>query len=250
MIKHFGPQLDLTPQGRQILHDIGELAAFDVLLNNSDRLPFVADNEGNPGNLMFSTTDGSVLSLDNLVVQIDPFKNPDALKSYITTVSHVIKNLIEKPRVPLPAVKKIETFIHSHSNYKLFSEGCVEIQKGILSFIDSCGSIELDDIKEIKKTIEEIGTDIVGLSDIGEEYLEIMLQVFKKKGQVDPVQIVDDFIMEKEKEKQAQEKIERGPPIEDFQRIINSIRRLNYLGNQSFQSRQRRVLQKSQSTIM
>jgi len=39
------------------LHDIGSLMAFDVLLNNWDRIPLIWDNEGNSGNFLFVKND-------------------------------------------------------------------------------------------------------------------------------------------------------------------------------------------------
>ncbi len=44
---------------------LGQLLVFDILCHNSDRIPCgVFDNDGNPGNLMYSETDGLV-PIDN-----------------------------------------------------------------------------------------------------------------------------------------------------------------------------------------
>lgn len=59
------PDGHLSAHGQANLRMMGRLLAFDVLLNNHDRLPFLWDNQGNPGNVMFRKSDASVVSIDN-----------------------------------------------------------------------------------------------------------------------------------------------------------------------------------------
>jgi len=44
-----------SEQKECILRSLGGLAALDVFLNNTDRIPLIASNDGNGGNIMFSS---------------------------------------------------------------------------------------------------------------------------------------------------------------------------------------------------
>jgi hypothetical protein len=63
----------LNFDGKGVLRFLGAVAAFDMMINNFDRLPCIWDNRGNPGNIMF-TGDGHPNSIDNMVCCI-PLNN-------------------------------------------------------------------------------------------------------------------------------------------------------------------------------
>merc|ERR1711920_489046 len=42
----------LSKEGKMVLRFLGALTAFDMIINNFDRLPCIWDNKGNPGNIM------------------------------------------------------------------------------------------------------------------------------------------------------------------------------------------------------
>ena len=78
--------------GKARLLQLGQLLAFDILVNNTDRMPAgnVWDNEGNSRNLLFGNTGGGnfdasdrffgqVVAIDQAVVAMDP-SNPIAGK--------------------------------------------------------------------------------------------------------------------------------------------------------------------------
>ena len=70
-----------TDGGRQRLEEIGRMMVFDMLINNSDRIPLIWDNEGNPRNFLVRTGhsgDGAsepnfeIVPIDQAVRCIDP----------------------------------------------------------------------------------------------------------------------------------------------------------------------------------
>eukprot|EP01137_Pigoraptor_chileana_P008440 Opistho-2@55280 len=82
-----------------VLKEIGGMMAFDVLINNSDRLPLLWNNEGNLGNILISRTgiDGvwRAYAIDQAIATIDATK-PAAEKifsAYSTRVNRLISSM-------------------------------------------------------------------------------------------------------------------------------------------------------------
>jgi hypothetical protein len=79
----------LSQIGARILREIGAICAFDVLCNNTDRLPLLANNRGNPDNIMLpllSDLDDDetapVVAIDNTITCIDAFAHADQVGFY------------------------------------------------------------------------------------------------------------------------------------------------------------------------
>ena len=81
----------------------------DVLLNNTDRIPLVASNDGNGGNLMFSTQDGSLISLDNGIVSLRGV----GLEKYTAKVKRVLGAIMQQPQTPVEGTRKIALLIEN-----------------------------------------------------------------------------------------------------------------------------------------
>ena len=82
--------------GKRRCHDLGRLLAFDVLINNMDRLPCAWGNPGNPGNVMFGK-DGGVISIDNMTSCIDPDLHAEGFGAYEETVRGLATTLAREP---------------------------------------------------------------------------------------------------------------------------------------------------------
>ena len=86
-----------------ILHQLGALAALDVLLNNTDRIPLLAQNSGNAGNLMFSSVSGNIISLDNGIVSL----SGSTLEQYAHRVAMILGPMCASPRSLTPHFKPV-----------------------------------------------------------------------------------------------------------------------------------------------
>lgn len=58
--KTFPEISDIEPS---VLHEMGRLTAIDVLLNNSDRLPLICNNQGNSENLYIAKNQAGMLQV-------------------------------------------------------------------------------------------------------------------------------------------------------------------------------------------
>lgn len=97
---------ELTPE---LLESIGSLLAFDSIINNVDRLPVIADNEGNPGNVHIS--EGRVVAIDNRAA-------PVRAASGIRTRVEKVKELVEGVRdagADSKGILKLQDFISKNA---------------------------------------------------------------------------------------------------------------------------------------
>eukprot|EP00743_Colponemidia_sp_Colp-15_P001356 GILK01001486.1.p1 GENE.GILK01001486.1~~GILK01001486.1.p1 ORF type:complete len:380 (+),score=61.32 GILK01001486.1:39-1142(+) len=66
-----------TELGQRNLRDLGRIAAFDLLVNNWDRMPSVWPNEGNARNIMFGIKSASVADLEPVSVEYQQLSDAD-----------------------------------------------------------------------------------------------------------------------------------------------------------------------------
>jgi len=109
----------LSDQGRSVLHDFGSLIAFDMFVNNYDRLPCIWMNQGNPGNILFDASEHSVISIDNMMTCIQsPGSDSIGLKLYSEYLAHVratCEAVARNPEVEHPDFRRVR---------QLLCEGC------------------------------------------------------------------------------------------------------------------------------
>merc|ERR1712062_927972 len=67
---------------------LGRLMAFDMLINNFDRLPLAWSNEGNLGNIMLGSRLEPVVGIDQCV---NPITHPAGLSCYLQRVRQVVQ---------------------------------------------------------------------------------------------------------------------------------------------------------------
>merc|ERR1712151_577683 len=79
----------------------GRFMAFDILINNFDRLPLTWSNEGNLGNIMLGSSSCAVVGIDQCV---NPIKHPAGLSTYLRRVQQVVKTLRKGSVAPLEVV--------------------------------------------------------------------------------------------------------------------------------------------------
>lgn len=87
------PRGSLNDHGKEVLRALGTFVAFDILINNFDRLPCVWDNKGNAGNVMFTKSTNDPMSIDNSVCCIPP-ENEEAFDKYMERIRDVVADCI------------------------------------------------------------------------------------------------------------------------------------------------------------
>jgi len=195
----FGNERTLSEAGRKALNRLGEVLAFDMLMHNTDRLPLVVDNRGNAGNVMFSTSKGArfgeLVAIDNGVTCVDCEKNADTMKVYAASCAKFLHHLKDAPEKLSPNCRKMRDSIMEHTGFDIDEcaapgteekhvSGSMEIQKGIIQFLNKTDKLTLEDLMKIKHSIASLGSEMVGLSDIRADYLHVMLTLMKHRGDI------------------------------------------------------------------
>jgi len=85
-----GQQALASPQ-TSLLYSLGTLCAYDVLINNMDRLPMpIWQNDGNLGNVMVTDAGSSITGIDQ---QVNPISKGPGLERYLSKVEVLVGNL-------------------------------------------------------------------------------------------------------------------------------------------------------------
>ena len=84
---------------RTLWVQLGRLMAFDMLINNFDRLPLAWSNDGNLGNVMLSSRLGPVVGIDQCV------RHTAGLSTYLQRVRRAIEEARDGPARAFTAVK-------------------------------------------------------------------------------------------------------------------------------------------------
>eukprot|EP00401_Gymnodinium_catenatum_P063170 CAMPEP_0117475494 /NCGR_PEP_ID=MMETSP0784-20121206/9825_1 /TAXON_ID=39447 /ORGANISM="" /LENGTH=628 /DNA_ID=CAMNT_0005269745 /DNA_START=1 /DNA_END=1888 /DNA_ORIENTATION=+ len=151
------PSGQLSDHGRSVLRTFGSLIAFDMLINNYDRLPCVWTNAGNPGNVMFGSASGEVISIDNMVSCM-PAGSEELSAKYLERLRFTTCAVVRAPEVENKDFARIRTFlkdgcVDGHGwpglGIDVGVEGTVEVQSGFLETIQcivfgengSCGGL-------------------------------------------------------------------------------------------------------------
>eukprot|EP00742_Colponemidia_sp_Colp-10_P004211 GILJ01004493.1.p1 GENE.GILJ01004493.1~~GILJ01004493.1.p1 ORF type:complete len:377 (-),score=56.90 GILJ01004493.1:274-1404(-) len=97
---HAKPSFLLSPEtelGQNNLRDLGRIAAFDLLINNWDRIPSVWPNEGNARNIMFGIKSGSVADLEPVPVEYQQLSDADVERGVLVGDVHQTDTLSTMP---------------------------------------------------------------------------------------------------------------------------------------------------------
>lgn len=196
-VQLFGPQGALSPGGKRVLREMGEMIGFDALINNSDRLPFVWHNSGNAANVLFTIEEekkkdesGKVVVIDSLVSCINPRAHLAGFHQYLEKVKAATQHLFESPDKEYPSIAQVREMIRHETSlsqssglgYDIGDEGSRIIQAGIVSFMDKCGGLSARELWQLKAGL---GEDMPGVERLDLDFIHSVLDVFKLKGQVD-----------------------------------------------------------------
>jgi len=137
------PGESLSEHGRAVLRTLGTLIAFDMIINNFDRLPCIWENGGNAGNIMFEMATGDPLSIDNMVCCIPP-ENEMASSKYLERVRQIVLDVARSPEREHSEFARIRNFLREgcvdgHGWIGLGIEvgfvGTLEVQNGFLNLV-------------------------------------------------------------------------------------------------------------------
>jgi hypothetical protein len=139
------PSGSLSEHGKEFLRALGSLVAFDMIINNFDRLPCVWDNQGNPGNIMVTKAAGGPISVDNQVCCIHS-QNEKAIAKYMERIQHVVADCIlhVDAGVEQSEFARIRSFLkdgcvegHGWTGLQIDVgvEGTLEVQTGFLNLV-------------------------------------------------------------------------------------------------------------------
>lgn len=136
-----------------IWYGLGRLSAFDLLINNFDRLPLAWSNEGNLGNIMLGSSDCAVVGIDQAVHTIH---HADGLRNYQERVKRVVTALRSDSDEGLKGVKEA---VYNNTAVIMATKEVTAFKSGALDFLHSVvRSKDFDATLEgaIKSTLDEL----------------------------------------------------------------------------------------------
>jgi len=189
---------DSYHRSREVFIQTGRMMCMDIFLNNSNRMPFLWPEPGNPNNILFH------VSMDLLPVNSD-FKNPNLINvnidniyavdtkpncldpqdkiglknlgDYLNKVAEMLKELFyemknvvifgrNKEGFVFKSLQKFYDFFNNTADYTPSNENLVHFVMGFIIMLSDLTQIKIIDLQEI---IEFIKRKAIGL-DWGDEY--------------------------------------------------------------------------------
>jgi hypothetical protein len=141
--------------GQRRLQQVGQMLAFDVFVNNSDRVPTaVWDNEGNGRNVLMTD---DVVAIDQAVVAIDPDKAAPAFAKYLCRARQFLEAVCtgdENSSAALEALQSTREFLKRETLYDVGEKGCAAIAHGVRQgLVDIC-TLSVEALQELKLAVQ------------------------------------------------------------------------------------------------
>lgn len=106
--------------------------AFDLLINNFDRLPLAWSNEGNLGNVMLSTVLDGPVGIDH---SVHPITNTAGLQNYLDRVKKVCLEVRDGDGPSCNAIAKVKQAIYNNTAIALSSQEVEQLRHGCLELL-------------------------------------------------------------------------------------------------------------------
>jgi len=152
----------LHDAGKKLLIEVGRILAFDVLINNWDRLPLIWDNVGNTENILF-TDSNLVYGIDQSVQSINPKLHEENFKKYIAKVSTLLNHALALNTGDETGVNKVRNCIKQTTDYDIGVSGCKYLYIGLLKQIEIfCSTLDHTIIQSIYSNLEDEVTKMIG----------------------------------------------------------------------------------------
>jgi len=187
-----------TEEARVNCFSIGKLIAFDVFINNWDRLPIIWDSkEGNVDNIFFSNNPSTpVLGIDQCITSITDKENSDKYLSRVEDLMTQLATFDPKKEENFPLVTKTRDFlkIAPGITFDIGPEGTHMIWCGIMKgVVDIVKNVDEQKLTELRKKYEcmveevfdemTVGKDklgLYGLTRVNVSFLVEILSIFQK----------------------------------------------------------------------
>lgn len=197
----FGTEGQLSGAGRTVLRDIGRMIGLDLFCHNTDRLPFIADNRGNPANLMFQRRTKQLVPIDNVA---SPIRDDSPLfQRYLTEVQQLLSG---SDHQVLKRCRRVRDLIFEHSGFDIDASGVAtrdaaaeeeeddsppvveyiigskEIRAGFFAFLESLDGVELAEILELCDLLRSGGAGATGAERMNPVFFGSLLLLCQHRG--------------------------------------------------------------------
>jgi len=125
------PELDI----KNVWYELGKLSAFDLLINNYDRLPLAWNNEGNLGNIILGASAAPVVGIDQAV---HPIHHAEGLRRYTERVQSVVRDL---RRGGPSCLKAVSEAVYNNTAIILSKDDLASFSSGALDFLRQAAAL-------------------------------------------------------------------------------------------------------------
>eukprot|EP01137_Pigoraptor_chileana_P002398 Opistho-2@41187 len=179
----FGSETSLSVNGKKRLREIGRLMGVDCLLNNSDRLPLVWDNRGNPGNLMLAGSIGCIVAIDNQFIPVDVGTHPERVAAQRVRVEELCRCVRDNPGVPLTQFQRICDKLLEYTGFTVGTEGVLEMQEGFAQFVALISATDRvgfeGELKSWRDAIRRIEPKVISHDMLDVDYVMAMFDAMR-----------------------------------------------------------------------
>jgi len=174
---------------------IGRILAYDVIINNWDRLPLIWDHAGNLENMLFTTNpEIPVIGIDQSVQSIHQKLHPENFNKYTNKIIKLLQEITSYSVDEGTAIGNIRNSIKTQTLYDIGEEGCKLLCKGLLSQIPIiCEKLTPDVLQSLFNKFENDVNDLIntmiwgqdlaskyGITLINLDFLNNIIDIFKQ----------------------------------------------------------------------
>jgi len=171
-----------------VLKELGRVLAFDMLVNNWDRLPCIWDNDGNPNNILFSNDGASLAAIDTSITSIDPEQFGDSFNHYFDRVRSLMSSVYAHPKDPPSEIVKLQEFILHYTGCQLDNRDLLHVMNGMEEIGHSIATTPSSQFEKLRDGVSEsvdeslrmchFTPDCIGLNRVNTQYLAAMTKAF------------------------------------------------------------------------
>ncbi|CAG9331972.1 unnamed protein product [Blepharisma stoltei] len=173
-------------KGYSRLRDLGVILALDLFLNNSDRIPLIWNNQGNPNTLCIEVIPtglygenlgdpeyvdiklGTIFSVDSycnclrkdsVLAETLYNQHMERLERYIFSILRDLDEVLEGRnigQVHFPSMEKAKEYFQSYANIALDGTQLFQIIKGIVAGLKDIADLEEGDLLEVYESARQL----------------------------------------------------------------------------------------------
>jgi len=180
-------QLKNIDASSQFWHELGRLMAFDMLINNFDRMPLAWSNEGNLGNVMIASSSSFVVGIDQCIRAIT---HPTGMKNYLDKICRMVALIHTEP---MKAYAPVKAAINNNTGIEIDAQRIGGLRAGSMGFfweivhLISSGKFEdvLNDVsKQVANVCPQSGAGTSDPTPVCCDFVRAVAQTIQKALQV------------------------------------------------------------------